>query len=248
MEPLVTVITVVFRAETLIGKTMQSVAEQTMQHIEHLVIDGGSNDRTTDVIRSFERDSLRWISEPDRGIYDAMNKGLALAKGKYVIFLNAGDEFYDSHVLSDVLGDQPKADFYYGNTAVINLAGEVLGDRRLTPPKNLNWKSLRFGMCVSHQSMIVKRSLCAVYDLQYKISADIDWTINTLKRCNTIINTDRYIAKFLEGGVSSSRRKSGLKERFIIMCRHYGLVNTILNHCWILLRFIIHVFTGKNMT
>jgi glycosyltransferase involved in cell wall biosynthesis len=248
MEPIVTVITVVFRAEALIGKTMTSVAEQTMKNTEHLVIDGGSDDRTLDIIRTFQRDSLKWISERDGGIYDAMNKGLSMAKGKYVIFLNAGDEFYDRDVLHNALGDNPDADFYYGNTAVINLNGEILGDRRLAPPENLDWKSLRFGMCVSHQSMIVKRAICAKYDLKYKISADIDWTINTLKRCKQIVNTKGYIAKFLEGGVSSSRRKSGLKERFVIMSSHYGLLPTLCNHVWILLRFIIHAISGKGMT
>jgi glycosyltransferase involved in cell wall biosynthesis len=248
MEPVVTVITVVFQAEELIGRTMESVVRQTLPGIEHLVIDGASVDKTLEIVRSHSRPALRWISEPDHGIYDAMNKGLNLARGRYVIFMNAGDEFAADNVLEKVLGKNPLADYYFGNTIVVDLSGRVKGERRLVPPEHLDWKSMQYGMCVSHQSMIVRRDICPEYNLRYKISADIDWSIRVLKQAKSIVNSHECIARFLEGGVSSSRRKIALKERFAIFTNHYGFLRNIINHLWILVRFIIHRITRKSMT
>lgn len=246
--PLISVITVVYNAEGLIEKTLQSILAQTYPNIENLIIDGKSNDNTLRVIQKYEDPRIRIISEPDKGIYDAMNKGIVQAKGDYIIFINAGDEFYAPDTLSSIMNSADDADIYYGNTAVINSKGEILGDRRLLPPDDLNWRSLRFGMCVSHQSLLVKKSIAPEYDLSYKISADIDWVIRTLQNAQTILNTHTYISRFLEGGVSSSKRKIALKERFSIMVKHYGILQTLYSHLYITLRFIKHRFTKKNMT
>lgn len=246
--PLISVITVVYNAEKLIKKTLKSVLAQTYPNIENLIIDGKSKDNTLQVIQNFKDNRVRIISEPDKGIYDAMNKGIANAKGDYIIFINAGDEFYDADTLSTIMNAASNADVYYGNTAVINLNGEILGDRRLFPPDDLNWRSLRYGMSVSHQSLLVKKSIAPVYDLGYKISADIDWVIRALQNAQTIVNTHNYISRFLEGGVSSSRRKLALKERFSIMKKHYGLLQTLWSHLYITLRFIKHRLTKKSMT
>lgn len=247
--PKVSVITVVYNAEKLIERTLLSVLGQSYKNIESLIIDGKSKDQTLAVVAQFKDDRIRVISEADKGIYDAMNKGIKNATGEYIIFINAGDEFYDSATLANILNNQSKnADVYYGNTVVVNEKGEVLGDRRLAPPENLNWQSLQFGMCVSHQSILAKREIAPEYNLSYKISADIDWTIRLLKQAKSIINTHQYVSKFLEGGVSSSRRKQGLKERFAIMRDHYGLARTLMNHAFITLRFVKHLFTKRSMT
>jgi glycosyltransferase involved in cell wall biosynthesis len=247
-KPVVTVITVVFNAGQLVARTMESVASQSWPHIEHLVIDGMSTDNTLEVVSKYNRPALKVFSDRDQGIYDAMNKGLDLATGDYVVFMNAGDEFYGPLVIERALNDFPQADFYYGNTAVVDADGNVLGNRRLTPPEKLNWKSLQFGMCVSHQSMIVRRSKCVKFDLQYKISADIDWTIRTLQQCETIVNLHDHVSRFLVGGISAKRRKASWFERYRIMSRHYGPVQTFFNHIWILIRFIWHKLTRRSMT
>jgi glycosyltransferase involved in cell wall biosynthesis len=246
--PLISVITVVYNAENLIEKTLRSVLAQTYPNVENLIVDGNSKDNTLQIIQNFKDNRVRIISEPDKGIYDAMNKGMANAKGDYIIFINAGDEFYAADTLSTTINSASNADVYYGNTAVINSNGEILGDRRLFPPDNLNWRSLRYGMCVSHQSLLVKKSIAPKYDLDYKISADIDWVIRTLQNAQNIVNTHNYISRFLEGGVSSSRRKLALKERFSIMKKHYGLLQTLWSHLYIILRFIKHRLTKKSMT
>ncbi|MBX7050671.1 MAG: glycosyltransferase [Flavobacteriales bacterium] len=246
-QPVVSIITVVYNASAVIDRTMRSVAAQTWPEIEHIIIDGVSKDDTLEKVAQYLHPNLHVFSEPDKGIYDAMNKGIRRATGDYIIFMNAGDEFYSPDVLQKILS-MPEGDFYYGNTMVVDDHGKELGERRLHPPKNLNWKSLQFGMCVSHQSILVKRSICVSYDLNYKISGDIDWTIRVLKNAKNVIDSGIFVSKFLEGGVSTSKRKQGLKERFAILSHHYGIVRTIFNHMFILLRFIWHKLTRNNMT
>jgi len=246
--PHISVITVVYQAEKLVAKTLQSINAQTIRsHIESVVIDGGSTDRTMELVSTLQREGDVCISERDQGIYDAMNKGMRAATGEYIIFINAGDELFEANTLERMLSSAPQHDFYYGETAIIDEAGIVLGSRRLQPPKTLNWRSLKYGMCVSHQSILAKRTLAPDYDLQYRISADIDWTIRLLQHCKTTTYVNAYVSKFLIGGVSSSRRKQGLAERWAILSKHYGVIANILNHGWILIRFIIQRFSRRRM-
>lgn len=247
-EPKISIITVVYNAEALIEKTILSVIHQTFSNIEFLIIDGASTDNTLAIIKKHEKHITKFVSEKDKGIYDAMNKGLRLASGEYVLFLNAGDELYDNSTLQSIFSENKKADIYYGNTAVIDSTGHIIADRRLSPPESLNWKSLKYGMCVSHQSFIAKRLLCDFYDTNYSVAADIDWVINTLKQADVIINTHLYVSKFLEGGTSNKRRKKALKERFSIMKKHYGIIQTLWSHFYILLRFPFHKLFKKGMT
>jgi glycosyltransferase involved in cell wall biosynthesis len=245
-SPLISVITVVFQAEGLIERTLKSVCGQTLREkIEIVLVDGASKDRTVAMAKPFLQPTDVLISEPDKGIYDAMNKGLHAARGTFVIFINAGDELFEADTLERLLASGTDGDLYYGETALVNDAGEVLGSRRLTPPKQLNRNSLRYGMCVSHQSILARRSLCPDYDTRYRISADIDWTIRLLERCKKTVYTEAFVSKFLLGGVSSARRKQGLIERWNILSHHYGLMGNVLNHGWIALRFLIHRFTKK---
>lgn len=246
-NPKISVITVVYNAHSLIERTIKSVLSQTYTNIEYIIIDGGSSDGTLEIAEKYQSQIALIHSGKDNGIYDAMNKGLNDATGGYVLYLNAGDELYSSETLAHVFSIG-EADVYYGNTAVVNENGSVIGDRRLAAPEELNWKNLRFGMCVSHQSFIAKRSLCEPYDLSYKVSADIDWVISILKVSKRIINTKKYISKFLEGGTSHKRKKRALAERFSIMVKHYGFFPTLFNHIYILLRYPFHKLTKRSMT
>lgn len=246
--PQISVITVVYNGARWIERTMQSVASQRNVVLEHIIMDGASTDGTAAIATQGANDFVRFFSEPDKGIYDAMNKALTKATGDFVIFMNAGDEFYDEQTLQRALQSGEGADFIYGNTAVVDAEGRLMGDRRLSPPAKLNWRSMQYGMCVSHQSMIVRRSLVEPFDLHYRISADIDWTIRMLQKASKIHYANGYIAKFLEGGVSSTRRREGLKERFQIMCKYYGAVRTLFNHFVIAVRFVWHRLTRRSMT
>lgn len=246
-KPKITVITVVYNAKSLIEQTIKSVLQQTLPSVEYIIIDGASDDGTLELIETY-RLQLTVYSEKDKGIYDAMNKGIKKATGEYILFLNAGDQLAEPTILANVFATSPAADVYYGNTKIIDNAGNIMGDRRLKPPASLNWKSLRFGMCVSHQSFIAKRELCEDYDVSYKISADIDWIIRILKKSQKIINAQQTISKFLEGGTSAKRRKQALKERFRIMVVHYGFIQTVFNHIYILIRYPFHKFFRNSMS
>jgi len=247
-NPKISIITVVFNGNAVIERTIKSVLQQTHFNIEYIIIDGGSTDGTKDIIKNYQSKIAIIKSEKDNGIYDAMNKGLLLATGDYVLFLNAGDELFAADTLANVFSSSTNADVYYGNTAIASTSGKELGDRRLKPPTSLNWKSLKYGMCVSHQSFIARRTLCGFYNLDYSVSADIDWVINTLKQSSKIIYINSYISKFLEGGISNTRRSKALKERFSIMVKHYGILQTLWNHFFIGLRYPFHKLTYKSMT
>lgn len=186
--PVVSVITVVYNSLSLIEKTIRSIAGQTYPNLEFIVIDGGSSDGTVEIIRLYEKQISYWISEPDRGIYDAMNKGLAAASGDYVWFINAGDRIYADDILEKIfVGDKGPAKreyglIYYGDTMIVDSEYREVGLRRLRPPEVLTWNSFRKGMLVCHQAIIVSREIAEPFDPQYKHSADFDWIVRVLKK------------------------------------------------------------------
>ena len=228
--PKISIITVVFNGEQHIGRTIESVIGQTSEQVEYIIIDGKSTDLTLELIGRYEGvDQV--LSESDSGLYDAMNKGLKLATGDYVWFLNAGDQVYSPDTVEKMLagiGSMP--DIIYGGTMIIDEQQNEVGDRRLKPPAKLSWKSFRQGMVVCHQSIIVKRDIAPEYNLEYRLSADIDWAIRASKKAELIHNSELILSRFLEGGMTRHNIKAGLKERFRIMTRFYGFIPTVLRH------------------
>jgi len=229
-KPTLSVITIVYNNVSDIERTMLSVLKQTYAEIEYIIVDGLSNDGTLEVIKKYESRVAKLISEKDEGIYDAMNKGLAVATGDYVIFMNSGDEFYDSSTVAAVFASGDNADIYYGETEMMDANGQSLGQRRHKAPVHFTWRSFNYGMSVSHQAIYIKRSLLEPYDRRYQLSSDIDWIIRAAKKAKKIVNVNRYVAKYLVGGMSKKKHRQSLEERFDIMKRHYGLVPTIFNH------------------
>ena len=228
--PKISVITVVYNGEEHIGRTIESVIGQTSEQIEYIIIDGKSTDKTLDIIAGFKGVDLL-VSEPDSGLYDAMNKGLMAATGEYVWFLNSGDQIYSNNTVEMMIaGLEGVPDIIYGGTMIIDEKQNEIGDRRLKPPDQLTWKSFRQGMVVCHQSIIVKREVAPAYNLNYRLSADFDWAIRSVKKAAQIHNTNLILSRFLEGGLTDHNIKAGLKERFKIMGRFYGLIPTILRH------------------
>ena len=228
-QPKLSVITVVYNGVRDIERTMLSVLNQTYTNIEYIIVDGLSNDGTLGVINKYA-DRIRLISEKDEGIYDAMNKGLAMATGDYVLFMNSGDEIYAPGTVANVFAVSDDADIYYGETEMIEDNGQSLGQRRHKAPAVFNWKSFKYGMSVSHQAIYIKRSLTEPYDRQYQLSADIDWIIRSAKKAKKIVRVEGYVAKYLVGGMSKHKHRQSLEERFDIMKRYYGLMPTLLNH------------------
>ncbi|MDR2119073.1 MAG: glycosyltransferase [Tannerellaceae bacterium] len=240
-HPVFSIITITYNAAHCLAETILSVLNQSYSGVEYLIIDGGSTDGTVSIIRQYEAGIAYWVSEPDRGLYDAMNKGLQKAKGDYVWFMNAGDTLYSSDTVRQMVALLQKytalPDIMYGETALTGSKGEKLGLRRLKTPERLTWKSFRMGMRVSHQSFVVKRKVAPLFDLQYRYSSDFDWCIRCMKKAKSILNTRMILSDFLDGGLSTIQRKTSLKERYRIMCHYYGTFSTIGLHLWFAIRF-----------
>ncbi len=230
MLPKLSVITIVYNNVKDIERTMLSILNQTYSNIEYIVIDGASNDGTLEVIKKYEDRITKLISEKDKGIYDAMNKGLALATGDYVLFMNSGDEIYELETVEKIFASAPNADIYYGETEMYDENWQSLGRRRHQAPEHFTWESFKYGMNISHQAIYIKRSLTEPYNLQYKYSADIDWIIKIAKKASSIVNTHLYVAKYLVGGMSKKKHRESLKERFHIFSHYYGLFSNVINH------------------
>jgi len=240
--PLLTVITVTYQAERFLERTIRSlIAAGPQPEVEYLIIDGGSRDGTLDIIRRYEAHISGWISEPDRGLYDAMNKGLQRATGEFVWFLNAGDEAYDSTTLPSLLNalSTEKADVYYSDALFVDDTGQHIGLRSaVTPhrlPRNLRWQDMALGMKVCHQAFIARRRIAPLYPVD-NLSADVDWEIRCLKEAQNVVYLDFILCKYLTGGLSVQRHRQSLVDRFRVLADHFGYPATVWNHLCILAR------------
>lgn len=245
MLPKLSVITIVYNNVKDIERTMLSVLNQSYENIEYVLVDGASNDGTKELIERYTGRIDTFISERDKGIYDAMNKGLALATGDYVLFMNSGDEIYDIDTVKRVFETLDNADIYYGETEMYDEDWKSLGQRRHQAPEKFNWRSFKYGMNISHQAIYIKRSLTVPYDLQYKYSADIDWIIKAAKQAKIIVKVKGYVAKYLVGGISKQKHMDSLKERFRIFTKYYGLIPNVLNHAWIAFNLGIYFLRNR---
>lgn len=239
-HPTLSVITVTFNAERTLPHTLKSVVEQTYPHIEYIVIDGASTDGTLQMLNQSGVTVHHLVSEPDKGLYDAMNKGAALATGDYLCFLNAGDAFFSPTTVEQIFGglldNEKLPHVIYGETALVNEARQPIGMRHHRAPKRLHWRSFRKGMLVSHQAFILRRDLFLPYDLAYRFSADVDWCIRVMKRSKRFLNTHLTLINYLNEGMTTANHKASLKERFRIMCKHYGVITTVWQHILLALR------------
>lgn len=234
------IITITYNAEAVLERTLKSVSRQTYPEIEYIIIDGKSKDNTVALIKENEAYISDWISEPDKGLYDAMNKGLQRATGDYVWFLNAGDTLKEADIVEKVAQIATKEQFpdiLYGETDLVSQNGEFIAQRRLKAPDHLTWKSFRMGMLVCHQSFVMKREIAPLYDLNYRFSADFDWCIRCMRMAGNIVNTRLRLTNYLYEGLTTRNRKASLKERYHIMVINYGKIPVMLLHLWFAVRF-----------
>lgn len=256
------VITITYNAARCLQPTLRSVAAQTYPGVEHIIVDGASTDDTLVMAQAYSADTaasgsnhrVRVQSEHDSGLYDAMNKGLRLATGTYVVFLNAGDFFPDATVLHDVAAAAERAGtadgelpaVVYGHTDIVDAEGRFVCHRRLAPPQQLSWRSFRNGMLVCHQAFYARTDIAArtPYNLAYRYSADVDWCIRVMRLAEEqrlpLANAGRVVACYTREGLSTIHHRDSLRERFHVMCTHYGLVSTLFYHAWFVARGVLH--------
>lgn len=253
----ITIATVTYNAEETLQRTLDSVAEQTYAGIEHLIIDGCSKDRTMELIHRYVDDNtgrevthdIVVVREPDKGLYDAMNKALENATGDYIVFLNAGDRLHSPDTLTQAFGNMEataghRPAIVYGETDLVDGEGRFIRHRRLQAPARLNWKSFRWGMLVCHQSFYVRTDLArqTPYNPDYRFSADYDWCIRLMKLAERlrlpIVNSRAILTDYLHEGLTTQNRKASLWERFHIMAHHYGLPATLVQHGLITIRAV----------
>ena len=250
------IITCTYNAEKVLLRTLDSVMKQTYCNIEHLVIDGMSKDKTLALVKAYQHKNevgesahdIILYSEPDKGLYDAMNKGIDRATGDYLIFLNAGDVFPSADTLEFVEGCVGEGEqlpgVLYGDTDIVNMDGRFLRHRRLAPPKRLTWRSFMWGMLVCHQSFYARTDIARDihYNLDDRYSADVDWCIRIMreskKRKLSLRNVNAVVTNFLDGGMTTHNHRASLKERFQVMRSHYGLLTTLFVHAWFVVRSV----------
>jgi glycosyltransferase involved in cell wall biosynthesis len=215
--PQISIVTVVFNDRQHLEQTILSVLGQTYQNIEYIIIDGGSIDGTVDIIRRYEDRVAYWQSEPDRGIYDAMNKGISAASGDWINFMNSGDTFCRSDVLSTIFpGKVVQADLIYGHHQV------NYHERFSMVKKALDLKFLWKGMVFRHQSLFVRTALMKQhpFDLSYRIGADYEFIFFAYMNNYSFHNCDQVIAAVSTGGVSEKNLLLGNQELWSIVTKY----------------------------
>jgi glycosyltransferase involved in cell wall biosynthesis len=218
-KPIVSIVTVNLNMADGLARTMASVAIQDFHPREYIVVDGGSKDRSVELLRDNGALVSHWISERDRGIYDAMNKGAALSRGRWVVFLNSGDVFASPHVLSQIFAaEAPDDDIIYGNSVVHYIDGTT----RLAPAAEV--RHLPFGMICSHQALFTRRKLLTTRPFSVgKIRSDYEFLLASWKKGHHFRYLDVVVAEVEAGGLSDRRRIAALHERSILL-RKFGLL------------------------
>jgi glycosyltransferase len=212
----ISIITICFNNETDIRPTLESVVNQTYPDIEYIIVDGASTDRTLEIIKNFQFSTFNFqlISEPDRGLYDAINKGIKAATGDVVGLIHAGDRLHDNDVIAKIAKhfEENDIDISYGNSKIVNNKGRVV---RINKSPEYKHSLARWGWMPSHQSIYVRRELFekyGYYNLALHPSSDYEWFLryfyfNRLK----IKRLDEYIIKFSMGGTSTQSYTSRLR-------------------------------------
>ncbi|MEZ8968473.1 glycosyltransferase family 2 protein [Vibrio breoganii] len=222
MEPLITIITVVYNGKDFIEETILSVIEQRYGNVEYIVVDGGSTDGTLDIIKKYESDISNWISEPDRGIYDAMNKGIKLAKGTFVNFLNAGDSFVDRNVLNNIfLSEYKDSTLLYGDINAIKENGESI---RVNAVDLVNDNSIKKGMKVCHQAIFYHKDILYPYDDTLVLKAEWKHLVEITRDQNFKPYKFNFpIVNYLVGGVGAQQLKLNQKEYREVFLDLFGI-------------------------
>lgn len=251
MTPLFSIITATYNAKETLPSTLASIDSQTLTDYEHLVMDGASTDSTLKLLVDDPNPRRIVMSEPDKGIYDAMNKGMSIAKGTYYIFLNSGDTFHSPDTLAQIAEAIHANDYpgiVYGQTNLVDNNRRFIAPRHLTAPEHLTYESFANGMMVCHQAFVALAKIAPMYNTDYRFSADYDWCIQCLQHSRKNVYLHDIMIDYLYEGLSTRHRRASLIERFRIMCYYYGTAPTVRRHLGFIHRFISHRSRIKSAT
>lgn len=205
----ITIITAVYNDANNIDDAIRSVVEQDYADIEYIVIDGGSTDGTLDIVNKHKENISKLVSEPDKGLYDALNKGIQLATGDYIGFVHSDDMLYDEHVISNVVKtiENSNCDVFYGDGLFVS-SNNINKVVRNWISGKYSRNKVKFGWLPLHPTMYIKREVyqrCGLYDISYKIAGDTDLLVRYLYRENlTVSYSNSYIIRMRMGGMSTS--------------------------------------------
>ena len=230
MNTKISIITVTYNAEDSLEETIESVISQEYNGLEYLIIDGGSTDGTLKIIKKYEKYITFWISEPDDGIYDAMNKGLRSAQGEWINFLNSGDQYYDNNIIMNISNEIDKGDvvLIYGDILLLDENGIPI--RKLIAGR-MNQTSLRKSMVACHQAIFMKKKYAVKYNIELKYNADYEWVLRSIysrKNAKTVYIKMPFV-KYKLGGYSDSDFKENFKEYRGIVKNYFGAIQSIRN-------------------
>lgn len=213
-----TIITVTYNAGKELERTIQSIISQTyFSDIEYIIIDGNSKDNTVSIIRKYESSISSWVSEPDKGIYDAMNKGINMAKGHWINFMNAGDIFTGNTIVEDIFRENiADFDVVYGNYILVYQNFK----KNMYTPKDL--RGFYSYMLMNHQSVFLKKevALSHLYDLSYKIACDYEQLLYFYHSGKKFLHIDKFIAEFSYGGLSTTGKLVYFEEQMAIIKKY----------------------------
>lgn len=226
--PLVNVITVAYNAKNDLEKTIASVIRQDYPKINYIIVDGGSTDGTTEMIEKYKDKIHLYISEKDEGIYDAMNKGISKVRRGYLNFLNAGDEFISTAVISDIfknIGD--KYDLVYGKIIV----GEVTDGKLQNHQETRNFTKSELlshnTAVLCHQAMFLKKEKAPMYDTSYKIKGDLDWYFEIIDKNPDLsyFRSNVTVTNYKGGGISEKKYFLDVYETSKLIIKRFGMAS-----------------------
>lgn len=241
----VTIITVCKNAQDTIEATIKSVLSQNYKNIEYIIIDGKSTDNTFNILKRYKSNISVIVSEPDNGLYYAMNKGIDKSTGDILYFLNSGDLLFNAYTISNVVRvfKKTNSDVVYGDIALYES-----GNSKKYILRRQDHVSGFFLVhdTIYHQSIFAKKYIIERYgkfDVRYRLQADYEWILRLIIRNNVpFYYSSQTVAKFLRGGLSFNEIES-FKERFTILPRYFNLFQVIFNgfFFWLLYRVYVKI-------
>jgi glycosyltransferase involved in cell wall biosynthesis len=247
-NPTISIVTVVYNNAANIESTILSIINQSYKNIQYIVIDGGSTDGTVDIIKKYEDKISFWVSEQDGGIYDAMNKGVKLATGEWINFINSGDSYYTNDVLKELVENTyfrtEGIDVIYGNTQIIRQDRTKKKKFVAGNDPNKQW----MGPVFLHGAMFVKTQLQKRFLFKqsdkYKICADFDFIYHLFHDRYRFVKIDLTIFNFMEGGISSNRIRNAKDVKMVVLSytnkmKYRAILNVLILRAYIIENIII---------